>query len=733
MEFVKAKQSSENKPDVSFEDLLKDGLIRNGEYNTNDNDLVVEFYTPILGVAQYYDRATGSFSIAGVKALAKPLVPFVRNALRTGSTPPVMRVVASHDISELDYDQINRGYENREKTPEDQLIAILDSLKKSSDQELLEAIKHIGTMVQLGLLDIKIGIPSNKLTGMFHRKAGVFRDFHGNVITFEGSQNFTRRGDGSEVNLEGLVAFCTHDPAITSFKEAHMRFFDSLWNDKLENVRVKPLSKYPKELLAEYGVPIEEILRELEPPKKIVIPRQCQRDAVTAWVANGNRGILDMCTGSGKSRAALMALERLDDPPLTLIITGNLIDLVDQWADREIIPAYGSASVKILKVSSSHGTQSELQSKLITLLQDFRFDSSKGKRVFILSTIQSASQEWFRQILSRFDKSRLAIIIDEVHHAGASGPTGNVLKIDAKYRLGLSATWRRYDDDEDGRLEDYFRGKTSSVPYSYPLAHGIRDGVLSPYQYYIHAIKLDSADLDELRQRLTQYDEELKKIDPSLGLRLGDQVLAQVTPNELPKLHELRDSWRSTLGRAIAKTDVALQIVESEFSSLKKCIIYCAGRDHLDRTSILMGQRHWQVEPYDSQVQDEIRARIRDKFALPYRGQPFFIGAIKCLDEGIDLPALDSAILVASNKTEREWIQRRGRILRIYPGKEYSIIHDFVMLPYSRKEEAFALTKLERDYVMAELDRLESFGIDALNREEVLQNIRNLRGLFPEV
>src|SRR2546426_4329022 len=101
---MEAKSSSEKKPGTSFGDLLTAGVIRNGEYNTNDNDLVVEFYTPILNVAKSYDRATGSFSVAGVKALAKPLVPFMRNALNFETGHPIMRIVASHDISELDYD-----------------------------------------------------------------------------------------------------------------------------------------------------------------------------------------------------------------------------------------------------------------------------------------------------------------------------------------------------------------------------------------------------------------------------------------------------------------------------------------------------------------------------------------------------------------------------------------------------------------------------------------------------
>jgi superfamily II DNA or RNA helicase len=715
--------------------LLNEGLIRNGEYNTNSNDLIAEFYTPVLSVAKYYDRVTGSFSVSGIKGLATPLLPFIRNALNQKTDRPVMRIVASHDISELDYDEISKGYESREKTPEMRLIEILENLKQRPDNELLNAIRNIGTMVKLGLLDIKIAIPKNRLSGLFHRKAGVFTDFFGSYVTFEGSQNFTRRGDGSEMNLEGLVGFCSDEPVITSFKDGHRKFFDELWNDKLENVEVRPLSAYPKELLASYGVPVDEILRELEPTKKIAQspPRKCQRDAVASWVANGYRGILDMCTGSGKSRTSLLAIEQLEVPPLTLIVTGNLIDLVDQWATNEIIPMYGTSNVRIVRVSSLHGSQQLLEREVKDTVQDFNlgFYTKPLKRVFILATIQSASMEWFRRAISYVNPEKLAIVIDEVHHAGANGPTSEVLKIGAKYRLGLSATWRRSDDDENGKLQDYFQGKFSSVPFNYPLSTGIHDEVLSSYFYYIHPIKIQSEDLAELRQRLSEYEQELRRIDPTLSIRLGDDALDRVSRNRLPRLHELRNAWKNALGRAIAKTDIALQIVEAEYSNLKKCIIYCANRQHLDRTSVLMGQRHWQLEPYDSHVPKETRERIRNKFALPYNGEPMFIGAIKCLDEGLDLPALDSAILVSSNRTEREWIQRRGRILRLYPGKEASTIHDLIMLPYSTRGDSFSLKKYEIDYVNSELDRIESFGSDALNKDEVLKQVRELRALFP--
>jgi superfamily II DNA or RNA helicase len=720
-------------PSRSFKDLVREGAIREGEYNTNDNDLVSEFYSPILGLAKSYDRSTGAFSVAGIKTLAQPLVHFIRNAVDCESPRPVMRIVASHDISDLDYDQITGGYQKRYSTPEDRLVAILKSLKDSSDQELLRAVRNIGTMVQLGLLDIKVAIPVEKLGGIYHRKIGIFEDFHQNTVTFEGSQNISRSGDGSERNLEGFVAFCSDDPLIQKFKSGHIRFFANLWEDKLENVRVRPLDKYPRELLASYGVPLETIIQEIGasiPPIILPTPRECQREAVLGWIQNGHRGILDMCTGSGKSRAALLALDHLEEPPLTILITGNLIDLVNQWAENEITPNYGKTKVHIVRVSSEHGNREELERRVSETMEDFRFYSKEGKRVFIVSTIQSASQEWFRNLAKRFGSTRLALVLDEVHHAGASGPTGDILKIQADYRIGLSATWRRYDDDENGRLEDYFKGKRGPVAYSYTLSDGIEDGILSEYKYFLHPVPIESDDLAELRKRLTEYDEELRKIDPSLGIQSGDKVLGVLPSAKLPRILELRNRWRNALGKALAKTDVALQIVDKEAPNLKKCIIYCADRQQLDRTSTLMGQRHYDLEPYDSQVPEETRRRIREKFGGQYQGQPMFVGAIKCLDEGIDLPALDSAILVASNRTEREWIQRRGRILRKYQGKAYSTIHDVIMLPYANERDAFQLTKQEKGYVEAELDRLESFGRDALNRADVIQEINRLKGLF---
>lgn len=420
-----------------------------------------------------------------------------------------------------------------------------------------------------------------------------------------------------------------------------------------------------------------------------------------------------------------MCIDALKKNPLTLVVCGNLIDLVEQWYTKEISEYFQLSKIEVVRMSSAHGTQSELSGLLRDMILDFQkgLIDRMGKRVFILATIQTASQPWFVDMLNRVDQERLAIIIDEVHHAGSPGPTGNILKIKAKYRIGLSATWRRFDDDENLSLESYFEGPHGAVAYTYPLSKGIDDDLLSEYVYYLHTVNLDPQDALELRSRLEKYDRALKEIDPSLSIRFGDEVFSKISVSQWNKVRQLRNGLRDSIGKALAKTDLAMTIIEENYETLRKCVVYCANKEQLDRMAILMSEEGWDLSPYDSDVPKDDRAAIRQKFDRPYRGKPMFIGAIKCLDEGIDLPALDSAILVSSNRTEREWIQRRGRILRLSTEKEYSIIHDLLMLP----EASASLTKAERDFVSSELDRLESFGRDARNSQEVLDHLSKLR------
>ncbi len=717
-----------------FLEIISNRSVRNGKYDTSKNDLIKEFYSPVLKCATAFDRTTGAFTVSGIKELSQSLMPFFRNVLETDTRKPAIRIISSHDITEFDYDEIAKGYKARSVDPEQRLVEILERLKASSDQELIDAIRRIATMVEAGLVEIRIGITKGKLDGLFHEKTQVFQDSDGHLITTEGSGNLTYHSISGEENYESFSAFCSNNPDIESYKTQHQQNFESLWNNAIADVEVRPLTEYPRELLARFAVPMEQIRKELGIHERTVlrVPRECQRLALDAWMRNGRKGILDMCTGSGKTDVALMAGESCGKPVLTLVICGTLLDLIDQW-ETNIISRYGRSAVEVLKVAGRYGQPYELRDQLKEIILDFNsgyFDGEK-KRVYVLAVMQTASSEWFVDMINRVKKDRLLVVIDEVHHAG-SPEFSRSLEIKADYRVGLSATWNRFDDDDNLKLENYFRGTSASIPYHFTLKEAIEaiPPLLSRYHYLIHVIVLEPSDAEEIRQRLVEIDKVLKEINPSLSLGMGDRVF-ELTPQQKwkglkEKTNSLRDVLSKTFGRAMAKTDLAVEIVNEEYQSLKKCIIYCNGKDHLDRTSALMKTYDRTMYPYDSNVDPEERRTIRAEFGKPYDGRPIFIGAIKCLDEGLDLPALDSAILVSSNRTEREWIQRRGRILRRSEGKEYAVIHDVVMLPAPSKY----LTKAERDFIESELNRVESFGRDAINVTDVLAELGRLRSNY---
>jgi superfamily II DNA or RNA helicase len=717
-----------------FLEIVSNGTLHNGKYDTSKNDLIREFYSPVLRCANSFDRTTGAFTVSGIKELSQSLMPFFRNVLERDSREPAVRIISSHDITEFDYDEIVRGYRARSVDPEERLVAILEQLKASSDQELIEAIRRIATMVEAGLIEIRIGITKGKLDGLFHEKTQVFQDSDGHLITTEGSGNLTYHSLSGEENYESFSAFCSSSPDIESYKVQHQQNFESLWSNAVADVEVRPLSEYPRELLARFAVPMEQIRKELGIREKpgIRVPRECQRLALEAWIRNGRRGILDMCTGSGKTDVALMAGESCGKPVLTAVICGTLVDLIDQWSDN-IISRYGRSGVEVLKISARHGQAYELRDQLKEIILDFNsgyFDNEQ-KRVYVLAVMQTASSEWFVDLVNRVKKDRLLVVMDEVHHAG-SPEFSRSLEIRGEYRVGLSATWNRFDDDENLKLENYFRGTSASVPYHFSLKEAIEaiPPLLSKYQYLIHVVVLEPQDAEEIRERLIEVDRVLKEINPSLSLSMGDRVY-ELTPERnwkglREKTNALRDVLSKAFGRAMAKTDLAVKIVNEEYQWLKKCIIYCNSKDHLDRTSALMKTYDRTMYPYDSNVDPEERRTIRAEFGKPYNGRPLFIGAIKCLDEGLDLPALDSAILVSSNRTEREWIQRRGRILRTSGGKENAIIHDVLMLPAPSRY----LTKAEMDFIESELSRVESFGRDAMNVSEILSELTRLRSNY---
>jgi superfamily II DNA or RNA helicase len=308
----------------------------------------------------------------------------------------------------------------------------------------------------------------------------------------------------------------------------------------------------------------------------------------------------------------------------------------------------------------------------------------------------------------------MVVIVDEVHRAGAK-KYRRIFSMSADARMGLSATpIRPWDVVGTREIENYFEKHV----FEYTLSQAVREGYLVGYNYYLHPVPLNREELAEYGEVSTSIAKAVQVVyskNPSLRSLTIPHLVSYLENLERPsrELLTLRELFlrRAKIVKA-AKAKLAELIEITNSGSFRRCLVYFSDLSQLDIARRLLIGRGISAVEYSSRIHVKQRAEIRKRLAL---GHVHFVFSVKCLDEGIDIPACDSAIFVASSKSEREFIQRRGRVLRIQEGKGTAEIHDIVVLPFVDPRDAFALEKPEADLVRWELERARLFMRDARN------------------
>lgn len=442
--------------------------------------------------------------------------------------------------------------------------------------------------------------------------------------------------------------------------------------------------------------------------------RPFQRAAMEAWKNNDCKGILAMATASGKTIVALEGVSQfIPETALVLIIVPSL-ELVNQWR-RVILQLFPAA--RIIECDSGVHDWNERLARLVDYLSCAQ-DPGLG-RSFVTTTYQTASKELFRTVVSKLGK-RVCLVADEVHHAGAP-EFRKIFDMNAKYRLGLSATpTRDWDEEGSEATIDYF-GK---VVYVYDIGAAIKDGILSPYEYFVHPVPLEQSELEtynELSIRIASAISKILKEIPSLRGAPFWRIVSAATAGKKSRLAPLLYSRAAIIKNAKGKMQMLESVIESD-NSLGRCLVYCNDQiqtDNATRRTIKLGHTAMQ---YTSKMTREARTKALE--ALEH-GVCNFLVAIRCLDEGVDLPVCDSAIILASSKSTREFVQRRGRLLRRHPSKQKSKIHDMIVVPTSRP--GISLSEIELSFLEAELERAELLASNALNKDQSLSDLRDLR------
>jgi superfamily II DNA or RNA helicase len=665
------------------------------EYRKGRDDIANDFYMPCMSIADEYDRAVGFFNSA-IYALAWPsLKAFVT---RQGK----MRLICSPVMKADDVAAIESGYSQRQEAHNTDVLRE-DIRYMLSTPYLHKPTVVLATLIALEVIDVRIAFMSatSQHRRLFHDKLGIFRDGFTNTISFKGSMNETWSGLSADGNLESVDVFLSWEHAREANRvKENVEYFESLWRNECDGVTVRKIPEIAHAELVAASDPqhwpdlVDQICQEIEaaqkfeavrtPGSKVLRPHQSA--ALSSWDARGRRGILEHATGSGKTFTAISAIrEALGNGEVSLVLVPSELLLL-QW-EREMREALSDLEPQILRCGAGNTKWREGLVGPWT-----RPDSPKAR--IVLATMQTASTPEFRSAVRQ--GAHLFLVVDEVHRIGSPNNL-QLLTLETGPRLGLSATPRRAGDEEGTRQTlEYFDG---IVPPPFTLKDAIKSGALTPYFYHVHTVRLTE-------QEQETWDEFTRRIRRLCAQSASNKENASDSESQIKHLLIQRSR---VLKQASGKVAIAASILQSQYRSGDRWLVYCDDLSQLGNIQEALNQSGLSSMQYHSSMEGDKEQTVR-----LFEANGGIVVSIKCLDEGVDIPSVTHALILASSKNPREFVQRRGRVLRRFQGKSVANIHDVLVLP-STPEEDSAEEDRRVNIIAGEIARSLEFGRSAMN------------------
>lgn len=714
---------------VSFRDLKI-----NNEYRSLLHDVVREFYTPLLSQACLYQRAVGFFSSSALISMTEGIRGLLENNGR-------IEVVASPRLTEEDLTAIKDGLERRDDIIVDSLLRELDAPKGAFEEARLNLLSNL---IAAGVMTIKIALlDSTTDIGMFHEKLGLIYDSFDNVVAFSGSMNETANAFYRNYEAFDVFTSWSEDAERVRTKQAA---FSAMWHDTEPGIRVCEFPQVSEAIIKRYkvrdGIDLDDLSvgvsddavdnvstakEEMVPnrpriPKSVTL-RGYQNEAIEAWESNDFRGVYDMATGTGKTFTGLASICRLSEllhDELAVVIVCPYQHLVDQWV--EDIVAFNIEPI----IGYSSSPQRDWEKRLDSAIRDQKYGVKGSEFLCFVCTNGTYSASRVQKLIDKIKKPKL-LVVDEAHNFGAEY-LRSLLRPDFNFRLALSATLERYGDDEGtAALFSYFGPRC--IEYTLEEAiygRGEETPCLTPYRYYPVIVYLEP---DELRE-YAQLSRQIAK--------------AIVSKNGKKKLSERGKQLVLKRARLVAAAHQKLPALKREIAPYAQddyMLVYCgATKVEVDAGEVL-GVDDYELRQIDAVTHilgDELGMRVRQFTSRENSSEREEIKtmfsnadlqaliAIKCLDEGVNIPMIKTAFILASTTNPREYVQRRGRLLRKdkLGLKRRAEIYDFITL--SRPAEDAAVlpdedVSGERRLAYNELVRAREFADLAENRAQVSQ------------
>ena len=655
------------------------------------------FFRQVISQSSHYQRAAGYFS-SSIFELFR--FEFMEYAKRGGK----MQIVCSNQIAIEDYSVASRVEPNNEYGDiEDLLDRELERLEK---EELgSNALSFFATLIRIGTLDIKVA--GLKTGGIFHDKTGVFTDSYGYSVSFRGSSNETLMGWSRRGNFESLEVFRSWAPKDEERVENHTRYLAELWSDKIGGLEVSPLSdlsfekihQRSREDIDDFQLIFEErggdhsngLSKEkvgLKKHSKRVL-NEFQLNTINNWRANNYKGIINHATGSGKTVTAISAIEEHANTgcPTVVVVPSRL--LLRQWY-TEILKDIPNAT--LLRCGDGH-TRWRKRSLVRVSLQS----NNDRKGTIVLTTSDTMSSRSFISQLG--DLKNALVIADEVHTLG-SQENRVILECNFGKRLGLSATPERYGDKDGTEL--IFRYFDNVLDPVITISDAIENKRLVNYVYFPIAVSLNEDEMTRWRE---------------LTARL---IASGLTWGSSNKTNEKREAIKRLLiqrsriaKKATEKTPTASKIIADNFQKGEYWLIYCEDMDQLHDLDQLLNDYGFLTHIYATGLDGSPEAELEE-----YIRQGGIMLSIRCLDEGIDIPRISHAVILASSQNPRQFIQRRGRVLRVDGVKTKAHIYDLFSLPSGNEGQ------IAQSLVEGELRRGAEFAKFALNKDTAMMTLR---------
>lgn len=716
-------------------DWAEDGTYRPGEHYSPER-----FFNDSLQNSSEFDLQLGYFSSAAISVLADGFATFISKGGK-------MRLVINHIVSNEDKDAINKGINGGVIDCFD--LSNFEELRKTFDEYQQQFFECFAFLIYNNRIDIRIIKPRNK-KGIAHTKAGQFRDGD-STTSFTGSANFTISGLFNNLEEIKIDRSDSVDRMVQKRIESQKEEFDSIMKYQKRNIEYLSPDNLISAIQSNFGdkdieelLDVEEKLRKIKARKRYIEeekdstsvvtecfvsapcfpyssgPRKYQEKAHNNWLANEKKGFFAMATGTGKTITSLNCLlknyeERNSYKAIILVPT---IALVDQWQ----MECYKFNFRNVVKISS----KSKWKDSLSNIITSCLFDS-KGQSFVILTTYASFVKPNVYNRLFELPEDTL-IIADEAHNMGSPTLLKIMPKIPFEERIGLSATPdRKYDDTGNMHINSFF-GIKNEYTFEYTMKEAINNDVLCHYRYFPLIVRLTDEEMEDYKKLSVQiakyFDPEEKNLKDNqilTALLLKRKRIIHKAYNKIDlfnslitDLYQNRKTLKYTMvyvPEGVSKYDDEFDYATENDDDSAEMESDAQGEPLINIYSRMVANvsSTMTVEHFTSKEND--RKGILNRFS---NGQTQVLTAMKCLDEGVDVPRAEYAIFCSSTGNPRQFIQRRGRILRNHKDKSIAYIYDMVVVPQIEKESA--TFELERALLKRELERVYDFASLSTNK-----------------